>query len=68
MVILDVVFRYLSLFCFLKDIKIFKIDVVRLAVWAMAVHLAVAGNGFNGVSLCCPFFPMRCLRCDLGLN
>ena len=25
--------------------------------WEIAVHLAVAGNVFDGVFLCCPFFP-----------
>ena len=28
---------------------------LRARVWEIAVHLAVAGDVFNGVSLCCPF-------------
>ena len=31
---------------------------VRLAVWEMGVHSAVAGNVFDGVILCCPFSHM----------
>ena len=29
----------------------------RPPVWGIAVHLAVAGDVFDGVSLCCPFSP-----------
>ena len=36
-------------------------------VWEIAVHLAVAGNVFEGLFLCC-LFPARCLGLDLGLN
>ena len=31
------------------------------AVWKMAVHLAVAGDVFNGVLFCTVVFPTRCL-------
>ena len=34
----------------------------------MAVHLAVAGNVFDGVLFCAVLFPTRCLGLDLGLN
>ena len=30
-------------------------------VWETAVHLAVAGGVFDGVFLCCPFFPLDVL-------
>ena len=30
---------------------------VHLSVWEIAVHLAVASDIFDGVFLCCPFFP-----------
>ena len=31
------------------------------SVLEITVHLAVAGDVFDGVFLCCPFFPTRCL-------
>ena len=54
LVVLDVVFRYLSLFLLYIDIKIGKIDVKFKTsrwppVWETAVHLAVAGSVFDGV-------------------
>ena len=61
LVILDVVCRYLSLFLLYINIEIGKKYMfnVRLAgdhlLWEIAVHLAVAGDVFNGISLCCPF-------------
>ena len=50
-------FRYLSLFLLYISIKI---DVKcwtsrRPPVWEIAVHLAVAGDIFDGVFLWCPF-------------
>ena len=38
----------------------------HLSVWEKAVHLAVAGDVFDGVFLCYPF--SRCLGSDLGLD
>ena len=37
-------------------------------VWEMAVHLAVAGDVFDGVLFCAVLFPTRCLRRVLRLN
>ena len=58
-VVLDVVCCYLSLFKLCINIKIGKIDVnLKLAgttYMGIAVHLAVAGDVFDGVFLCCPF-------------
>ena len=58
--------RYLSLFLLYINIKIGKIDVKRQTsrwppVWETAVHLAVAGGVFDGVFLCCSFFPLDVL-------
>ena len=36
--------------------------IVRLAVWEIAVHLAVTCDVFDGVFLCCPFFPQDVLN------
>ena len=48
--ILGVVCRYLSLF-------LLYINSQRQPVWEIAVHLAVAGDVFDGVFLCCLFTP-----------
>ena len=40
----------------------------RLISANIDLHLAVAGDVFDGVFLCCPFFPKRCLGWDLRLN
>ena len=60
LVVFDVVFRHLSLFLLHINIKIGKIDVKCetsrwTPVWETAVYLAVAGDVFDGVFLCCPF-------------
>ena len=46
--------------------KKIKIDVKCLTsrwppVWEIAIHLTVAGDVFDGVFLCCPFFPQDVL-------
>ena len=61
------VFRYLSLYLLYINTKIGKNRCLMLEssrwppVWETAVHLAVAGGVFDGVFLCCPFFPLDVL-------
>ena len=57
LVILDVVCRFLSLFLLYLNIKIdvYYYDSRWAPVWEIAVHLAVAGDAFDGEILCCPF-------------
>ena len=61
LVVLDVVCRYISLFLLYINIKIGKKKMlnVRLACDHLygekAIHLAVVGDVFDGVLLCCPF-------------
>ena len=60
LVVLDVVFRCLSLFLLYINIKVGKNRCLMLdwpwpPVWETAVHLALAGGVFDGVFLCCPF-------------
>ena len=60
LVVLDVVFRYLSLFLLYINIRIGRNRCLMLdsrwpPVWETAVHLAVVGGVFDGVFLCCPF-------------
>ena len=59
--ILDVVCCYLSLFLLYININIGKIDVKcqtsrRSRVWEIAVHLAVAGDVYDGVFFVLSFF------------
>ena len=51
------VFDEISLYINIKKGKIVvKCYTSRLPpVWEIAVHLAVAGDGYDGVFLCCPF-------------
>ena len=37
-------------------------------MWEIAVHLAVAGGVYDGVFLCCPFFPRDVLDEILNLT
>ena len=70
--ILDVACCYLWLFSLYINIKIGKkVLNVRLAgdhLYGEAVHLAVAGDVFDGVFLCCPFSPRDVLDEIWDLN
>ena len=37
-------------------------------MWEIAVHLAVAGSVYDGVFLCCPFYPQDVLDEILDLT
>ena len=63
---------FIVIFVIYQYKKEVKIDVNcqtsrRLSVWEKAVHLAVAGDVFDGVCFAV-LFPTRCLGYDLGLN